>query len=130
VGNVDIAPSLLAAAGISPALVYPFDGRPFLNTGGLATAVRPEAYLEYFKDEHRDIPDWFSIRTTRFNYVEYYEGSSVVYREYYDLVADPWENTNLLGDNTAANDPDTSALSARLARYRTCTGTTGTRACA
>jgi hypothetical protein len=39
-----------------------------------------------------------------------------VYREYYDLVADPWELNNLLGDGSAANDPDTSAVSARLAR--------------
>jgi arylsulfatase A-like enzyme len=130
VGNVDITPSLLAAAGVSPSLVYPFDGRPFLNTAGLSSAVRPEAYLEYFMDEHRDIPDWSSIRTTRLNYVEYHDGDRIIYREYYDLVADPWELHNLLGDTSGTNDPDTSGLSARLARYRTCRGTTGTTACA
>ena len=130
VGNVDITPSLLAAAGVSPSLVYPFDGRPFLNTGGLSGVVRPEAYLEYFVDEHRDIPDWSAIRTTRLNYVEYYDGDRIIYREYYDLVADPWELHNLLGDTSGTNDPDTSGLSARLARYRTCRGTTGTTACA
>ncbi|MGH9038688.1 MAG: sulfatase-like hydrolase/transferase, partial [Acidimicrobiia bacterium] len=130
VGNVDITPSLLAAAGLSPQLLYPFDGRPFLAPGGLATATRPEAYLEYFMDEHRDIPDWASIRTAGFNYVEYYEGTRVIYREYYNLVADPWELNNLLGDASTANDPDTSALASRLVRYRTCTGTTGTKACA
>ncbi len=130
VGNVDIAPSLLAAAGISPRLVYPFDGRPFLDTTGLSGAVRPEAYLEYFMDEHRAIPDWSAIRTTRFNYVQYYDGDQIVYREYYDLVADPWEIRNLLGDTITTNDPDTSGLATRLARYRTCRGTTGTTACA
>ncbi|MGH8975382.1 MAG: sulfatase-like hydrolase/transferase, partial [Acidimicrobiia bacterium] len=130
VGNVDITPSLLAAAGVSPRLVYPFDGRPFLDPGGLSGVVRPEAYLEYFMDEHRDIPDWSAIRTTRLNYVEYHDGDRIVYREYYDLVADPWELNNLFGDASGANDPDTSGLSARLARYRTCRGTTGTTACA
>ncbi|MGH9004285.1 MAG: sulfatase family protein, partial [Acidimicrobiia bacterium] len=97
VGNVDIAPSLLAAAGISPRLVYPFDGKPFLSPSGLSSVVRPEAYLEYFVDEHRSIPDWFSIRTTKFNYVEYRADGKTIFREYYDLVADPWELRNLLG---------------------------------
>ncbi len=53
VGNVDLAPSLLAAAGITVNLKYPFDGRPFLTASGLAAEKRPEVYLEYFEDEDR-----------------------------------------------------------------------------
>ena len=132
VGNVDVAPSLLAAAGITPALKYPFDGRPFLTASGLATEKRPEAYLEYFEDEDRPtIPAWSSIRSASFQYVEYYDASGqVTFREYYDLKADPWQLTNLLGDGNPDNDPDTSAIVDRLTRYRTCVGTTGEAACA
>ena len=51
-------------------------------------------------------------------------------REYYDLVRDPFELENLLGDPTGANDLDTTALDALIDRDRTCAGTTGDRACA
>ena len=129
VGNVDIAPTMLSAAGVAPALKYPFDGRPFLTPSGLATPVRPEAYLEYFEDEHRSIPDWSSIRTTAFQYIEYFDGDTVIYREYYDLVNDPEQLTNLLAAGSP-NPPDTSALSTRIARYRDCAGTTTAVPCA
>jgi arylsulfatase A-like enzyme len=57
VGNVDITPSLLAAARVSPELKYPLDGIPFVDATGLAAATRGEAYLEFFRDEHRGVPD-------------------------------------------------------------------------
>jgi hypothetical protein len=57
---------------------------------------------------------------------EYYaeDGQTIVFREYYDLVADPWELRNLLGDADPSNDPDTSALSAQLAADRGCSSAT------
>jgi hypothetical protein len=125
VGNVDITPSLLAAARVTPQLKYPLDGIPFLTATGLADETLDEQYLEYFEDEHRSIPDWSSIRTEQFQYVEYYDGSTVVFREYYDLVADPDQLVNLLKDGNSGNDPDTTALSNRLAVYRQCKGATG-----
>ena len=45
-----------------------------------------------------------------------------MHREYYDLIADPFELDNLLGDGNAANDPPTAALSAQLAADRDCAG--------
>jgi hypothetical protein len=45
-----------------------------------------------------------------------------VHREYYDLFADPFELDNLLGDASAANDPNTALLSAQLAADRECQG--------
>ena len=129
VGNVDITPSLLAAARVTPQLKYPLDGIPFLTAAGLADETLDEQYLEYFEDEHRSIPDWSSIRTEHFQYVEYYDGTTVVFREYYDLVADPYQLVNLLKDGNAGNDPDTTALSNRLAVYRQCKGATGAVPC-
>ena len=43
-------------------------------------------------------------------------------REYYDLAADPWQLTNLLGDATPSNDPPVSALADSLAAQRRCAG--------
>jgi len=117
---------------VTPTLVYPLDGRPFLSDTGLTSAARDEIFIEYFKDANREsIPSWASIRSDAFQYVQYHgETGAVVFREYYDLVADPYQLVNLLGDGNAANDPDTSALAVRLARYRSCAGTTGTTVCA
>jgi arylsulfatase A-like enzyme len=129
VGNVDITPSLLAAARVTPELKYPLDGIPFLSATGLAEETRPEAYLEFFEDEHRSIPNWSSIRTEWFQYVEYERDGTVVFREYYDLYNDPHQLVNLLKDGKSGNDPDTTALSARLAVYRQCSGAAGALPC-
>ena len=47
------------------------------------------------------------------------------YREYNDFTADPYQLENLLADADPANDPDVTALSARLAGVRQCAGTGG-----
>ncbi|MEW6472464.1 MAG: DNRLRE domain-containing protein [Actinomycetota bacterium] len=130
VGNVDITPSMLSAAAVTPALRHPLDGRPFLDPAGLSAERREEGYLEYFRDEHRSIPDWSSIRTEDFQYVEYRDGNNVVFREYYDMRADPFQLVNLLADGNPGNDPPTAALAERLSVYRRCSGTTGPTACA
>jgi hypothetical protein len=68
-------------------------------------------------------------------YIEWYNdeaGTSLRVREYYDLVKDPWQLDNRLGDGNQANAPPAATLadlSARLARYRTCQGTSGPSAC-
>jgi arylsulfatase A-like enzyme len=129
VSNVDIAPSLLAAAGVTPQLKYPFDGIPFLDSSGLAGETRTELYLEYFRDEHRSIPDWSSIRTEELQYIEYRDAGTLVFSEYYDLATDPYQLVNLLKDGNAGNDPDTTALADRLAVYRKCSGADGTLPC-
>jgi arylsulfatase A-like enzyme len=129
VSNVDITPTLLAAAGVTPQLKYPLDGIPFLGASGLASEIRTEIYLEYFKDQYRSIPDWSSIRTEEMQYVEYRDAGALVFSEYYDLAADPYQLVNLLKDGNAGNDPDTTAMSNRLAVYRKCSGATGTLPC-
>jgi len=124
IANVDIAPSLLAAAGIKPALKYPFDGKAMLSPSGLTDAAHAPLFLEYhFSPDFNDVPPWRSIRTKAYQYIQTYDKSgNVTFREYYDLVKDPWQNQNLLADGNSANDPDVAALSAKIAMYAKCVG--------
>jgi arylsulfatase A-like enzyme len=138
VGTVDLVPTYLDAAGYNPPEIrYPFDGRSFLP----GRPARTEKYLESgpvlqsspkgYKG-HRGIPAWASLRTKKWSYIETYDkanNTDVDWREYYDLVADPWELNNLLADNDPSNDPDVNALSARLRKAVTCAGTAGDNPC-
>ena len=120
VSGVDIMPTIFAAAGISPPdLRYPLDGRSFLPE----QPGRAEILLEWHYG-HLGIPTWASLRTPQWQYVEWYEddGSTLTFREYYDLVQDPWQLQNLLADGDPGNDPDVAGLSARLADARRCEG--------
>jgi arylsulfatase A-like enzyme len=114
---VDVAPTVLEAAGAAPAGVM--DG-----TSLLAPPTRSEHFMEYSRDPGFRYPPWASLRDLTSQYIEYYEddGSTVLFREYYDLQADPFELENLLGDADPANDPDITARSARLAQLATCAG--------
>jgi arylsulfatase A-like enzyme len=127
VSTTDVAPTALAAAGVRPPARPPLDGRDLLSTS------RDRVLLEYFVDPSRPIPRWSSIRTTTYQYVEYYgtEGGTS-FREYYDLVGDPWQLTNVLADGDLANDPPPEHLEQMertLAADRSCRGTGGPRAC-
>jgi arylsulfatase A-like enzyme len=122
-GTVDIAPTVLAAARVAPDPAQPpLDGRSVLTE-----ETRPRILLEFRRD--RSIPTWASIRTTRYQYVEYYKDGRRFFREYYNLVRDPWQLRNLLRDGKRANDPDVGRLSRRLRHDRRCAGTLGRRAC-
>jgi arylsulfatase A-like enzyme len=115
---VDVAPTLLAAAGVRPS--YQVDGRSLLGP-----ARRERVLLEYSRDEaNGSFPTWASLLSLgRYQYTEYYDESGRrTDREYYDLAADPWQLTNLLGDASSANDPPLSGLVDALAAQRRCTG--------
>jgi arylsulfatase A-like enzyme len=124
VANIDVKPTVLAAAGITPDPAYPMDGRSFLSAGG-----RSRAFTEYFFDDVNStaIKTWASIRTGTYQYVENYNQPSLnggTFREYYDLTKDPWMLTNLYRDGNAANDPPIGPLSSQLAADRQCAGAT------
>jgi arylsulfatase A-like enzyme len=130
VANIDIAPTVLQATGVTPNPAYPIDGRTLLGTD----SHRQRLLTEYFiGTEFRGSPQgmWASTRTDTYQYTEYYgaDGSTVVFREYYNLRKDPWELHNLLGDATTLNDPNVAALHLQLAQDRVCVGTVGANAC-
>ena len=127
VANVDIAPTVLEAAGVPPDPDVPMDGRPLTNNH-----ARDRLLLEYWARTGRDTPTWAATITARSLYVEYFEPGGryrLPFREYYDLRADEFELRNLLGDRTATNDAVPAHVSARLAADRACSGTEGARAC-
>lgn len=115
-GMVDVVPTVLAAAGVTPD--YPLDGYPLR-----ADRLRTRIVLEYWIDPgDPSIPTWVSIRTQDLMYVEYYNASGeVTFREYYDLVNDPWELVNLLNDGVLS-DPDTSYLQEQAIAGARCSG--------
>ncbi|HJR44804.1 MAG TPA: sulfatase [Actinomycetota bacterium] len=120
--NIDIAPTLLSAAGVEPS--HSVDG-----TSLLESSERDHLLIEYFQDEapFDDVPKWAGIFTPQHEYVEYYgKKGGLVFREYYDLTRDPWQLSNLLGDSSSANDPSPDVLrelKTRLHADMNCTGT-------
>ena len=114
--NVDIAPTLLDAAGVTPNPTIPMDGHSLLTPW-----TRKELLLEFWQGGG-DAPPWASIRTGRYQYTEYYRSDGTVsFREYY-RAGDTYQLRNLLHDGVPANDPNVPALEARLAAARACEG--------
>src|SRR5919106_1327986 len=121
--NIDIAPTIMEAARLPADPDVPMDG-----TSLLRSTRRDRLLLEFWATDYT--PSWASLRTPAYQYVEYYDGTGAVqFREYYDLVRDPWQLENVLGDATPTNDPDVQALSDQLSQDRACTGNRGSRRC-
>jgi arylsulfatase A-like enzyme len=117
VANIDVAPTVLDAAGEVPDTM---DGMSLLDRD----ADRDRLLIEYWKQSPDPAPTWAGTLTSSYQYVEYFTDSDKRpdEREYYDLAHDPWQLRNLLADEHAGNDPEVGPLSAQLARDRACTG--------
>src|SRR5918996_1613185 len=128
--TIDVAPTVLQAAGITPDPEYPLDGRSLLQP-----STRERLLLELTGGNNQiDAPTWSSTLTPSYQYIEYYDDVSgeVTFREYYDLVNDPYQLENLLADPDPANDPpidEQANLRLRLSRDRACQGTDGLVPC-
>ena len=119
--NIDLAPTVYEAAGVAVDEALPVDGVSLLGA-----ERRDDILLEYWPelpDDASYVP-WRSLRTDRYQYVEYYEQDleTVRFREYYDLVEDPWQLENLFGDADESNDPDVTEISQRMDELWICTG--------
>jgi arylsulfatase A-like enzyme len=120
VSNVDVVPTVLNAAGVSPPPGSPpLDGHSLLDSSWARRRILTET-----GGSVTNPPPWASIRSGRYQYVEYYaeDMTTVVFREYYDLRADPWQLVNLLRDGDPTNNPDVASLATLLAADRSCAG--------
>lgn len=110
VSNVDLAPTLLQAAGVKPGLAQ--DGLPMqpLLAGERS---RPPILLEIYGRKDGDV---FGVRTADFSYAEHTEG----FAELYDLRRDPLELENVAGE--AEYTGVQKRLAADLERLRKCAG--------
>ena len=97
VANIDIAPSLLALAGVTPS--SPVHGADFgpLARGENVQDWRSELYYEYFWNwVFPQTPTTFALRTDDFKLIQYHGIWDT--DELYDLRSDPGEMRNLIGD--------------------------------
>ena len=128
VGTVDIAPTVLDAAGVEDAPRVPLDGRTLL------TPWRRPWILTEFWQSTADVDPWAALRGRRFHYIEHYDGSTLrpSFREYYDLGEDPGQRRNLLADRDSSNDPSIvrlTDLSLKLSLARRCAGHAAVTGC-
>lgn len=99
--NLDIAPTLLDAAGVTPPATM--QGRSLLPlVRGESPGWRTEFFYEHLFD-HPGLPKSEAVRTERWKYMRFVE-TQPVYEALYDLERDPGETSNL------ADTPENHAL--------------------
>jgi hypothetical protein len=116
VGNIDLAPTILAAAGASPGRLP--DGRSLFDRmfDPQARSGR-ELVLENGRGL-RTVSAFSGLRNDRYAYVRYARSGE---RELYDLKRDPYELANLSQSKRYARIQE--LLDRRLRRLRSCRGT-------
>jgi len=94
VQNIDIAPTVLEAAGLEPPAHM--DGRSFLPLlEGKTTAWRDAVFYEYYWERNfPQTPTVHGVRTGRYKYMHYHGIWDI--DEFYDLKNDPNEMENLI----------------------------------
>lgn len=94
VQNTDIAPTILAAAGL--AVPDHMQGESILPLLAREPAAwRDRVFYEYYwEQDFPQTPTMFGVRTERFKYIRYHGVWDT--NEFYDLVADPDETQNLI----------------------------------
>ncbi len=96
VANIDVAPSLLALAGVTPPKFM--DGRSFLPLAkGEEIAWNNELLYEYYWERnYPQTPTTHALRDERYKYIRYHGVWDT--DELYDLQTDPQERINLIQD--------------------------------
>jgi arylsulfatase A-like enzyme len=117
VSLADIAPTIAAAAGVTPRLLE--DGKPLNRIAADPRAPDTRTVLLEGGPTKADPTRWYTgIHTNRFVYVEYRTSGET---ELYDLRRDPEQLRNLAGRSPGSAEQ--AKLARALARLRTCAGT-------
>jgi N-acetylglucosamine-6-sulfatase len=109
--NIDLAPTIVEAAGVSQH--NPFDGRSLLPLlRGDSSGWRGDFLVEHLSTGANDRggPSYCSVRNSRWKFVQYATGE----RELYDLTNDPYELVSR--DGQAAYRTTEDALHSRMLR--------------
>jgi N-acetylglucosamine-6-sulfatase len=95
VQNIDIAPTLLAVAGLKAPATMP--GKSFISLlKGDSVQWRDKIFYEYYWEyDFPMTPTMFGVRSDQYKYIRYYGLWDT--NELYDLEKDPDETTNLIG---------------------------------
>ena len=112
VQNIDVAPTLLAAAGVQPPAEAKFDGQSFLPLlNGKSVSWRDHILYEYYWEwNFPATPTTFAIRDERYKYIFYH--GLWDHNGFYDLQTDPLERCNLI--NVPAYSEQIAALKKQL----------------
>ncbi len=96
VQNIDIAPTLLEAAGVQPSETADMDGRSFLSLlKGETVPWRDHILYEYYWEwNFPATPTLYAIRSDRYKYI--YAHGLWDHDGFYDLKTDPHEQHNLI----------------------------------
>lgn len=109
VANIDLAPTILDAAGVAPGRIE--DGTSLLD----APAPRRDLVIESYVDDATHTP-YAAVRTERYLYAEYAGGQ----KELYDLQWDPYQLDNRAGG--PGYEATEAWLANRLEQLRDCAG--------
>src|SRR3954453_23413064 len=131
--NVDLAPTFMRLAGVSPPVWVDGQGLLSLFQGAVASHWRDTVLVEHHHPEtpngdpdrqtasSGNPPSYEALRTTSELYVEYVDGE----REWYDLRSDPDELNNRYGE---LQPDEQAALHSRLVALEACRGASCRRA--
>ncbi|MFM9023947.1 MAG: sulfatase-like hydrolase/transferase, partial [Planctomycetaceae bacterium] len=116
VTNIDVAPTILRAAGV--AVPKSMQGQPLNGLlSGSGDLVRDAVYAEYYPEEKQPgIPRWEAVRSTTHLYIAYPD-LGTQFDELYDVVHDAYQVNNLLQPGPAEQLPaETKDLQAQMQR--------------
>jgi arylsulfatase A-like enzyme len=118
--NVDVAPTIAAAAGVTAALPA-MDGRNLLSDYK-RTNLLLESYQTIENANDRGFPPWRSLLTPQGQYTEWLSPDKLVtFREFYDA-SDRYQMTNLVATEPLRAAALIKPLKPLLSAYATCRG--------